>query len=120
MKKISNPFILLYIFTLSLIMFSCQKEVEVEIDPGYLSVKNNSEITYDIFIRNTDKNSSEFLAGKVTGYGSADIPLEYGYTYEIRAVEDNPQGEPDTHNRTLLVKPHIELKWSLPNKQIRN
>lgn len=118
MKKFISLAIIL--FGISIVFSSCQKEDEVEIDPGNLAVINNSESTFSIFIKNVDKESSEMMAGKVVAFGNVDIPLELGYTYEVIAIEDNPQGEPNTYNRTVLVQPHVEMTWSLPNKMIRN
>jgi len=99
-----------------LVFASCQKEVDVEIEPGYILISNQTDVIYSILIRNIDKQMSEQQAGKVLPFAQVEIPLEYGYTYELKAVEENAPGNPNTYNRTILVKPHVDMHWSLPNK----
>lgn len=110
--------LILFIAVLSavIVLSSCQKEEEVIIEPSTLQVQNNSESPFDIYIRNIDKNTVEIYAGNVEGNASLTIPLELGYTYEAKAIEDVSQGEPSTISKSFLVNPHVKLRWNIPFK----
>ncbi|RLD53704.1 MAG: hypothetical protein DRJ05_16000 [Bacteroidetes bacterium] len=96
-------------------MYACQED-EIQLEPGIVSVQNNSTTPLDIYHKNIDLGDIDYTsAGTVLANSSLDIALSVGYNYQFKAIEFNPEKSEESFIvETILVKPHNETVWLIP------
>ncbi|MCD4682145.1 MAG: hypothetical protein K8R86_02575 [Bacteroidales bacterium] len=110
---------------LSIVLFSslatitsCSFEDEIVIEPGNLVIYNNSDLQFELTIKNIDNEDQTVVSESILKSNSQEsIPLEKGYAYEAIAIENNPEkSDPTVFTKTFLIDAHQDTEWCIPSK----
>jgi|GEM_PF-5276243 len=115
MKKKTTFYFLLVI--ISAFLVSCNKNDEVYIEPGYLVIDNSSGQEFDLYLDNLDHPEKSIgYAGSVQANTRVILRPEIGYTYQVKAEENNPSGGiPEVLIEVFTITPYQQETWSIPD-----
>ncbi len=113
--KLTNLAIILIGF---LTLFSaCSFEDEIELDQGKFIVYNNSNSSFDLVIDNMNlEGQSETIELSIESNTSMNIPLDKGYSYEVKAMEvSGGQTELSVYSTIITIEAHRDTEWYIPS-----
>ena len=117
--KSGNKTKLIGVLFIALILFSsCSFEDEIILEPGNLVIFNNSDLQFELTIKNIDNEDQIVVSESILKSNSQEsIPLEKGYAYEAIAIENNPEkSDPTVFTKTFLIDAHQDIEWCIPSK----
>ena len=117
--KTGNATKLFGVLFIALILFSsCSFEDEIILEPGNLVIFNNSDLQFELTIKNIDNEDQTVVSESILKSNSQEsIPLEKGYAYEAIAIENNPEkSDPTVFTKILLIDAHQDIEWCIPSK----
>jgi hypothetical protein len=115
MKK-KTAFYLLPVIA-GIFLMSCNKNDEVFIEPGYLVIENSSGQVFDLYLDNLDEPEKSIgYAGSVQANTRITLRPEIGYTYQVKAEENDPSGGiPEVLIEVFTITPYQQEVWNIPD-----
>ncbi len=117
-KKGITIFLSIVLFSSLITITSCSFEDDIVLEPGNLVVYNNSDLQFELTIKNIDNEDQTVVSESILKSNSQEsIPLEKGYAYEAIAIENNPEkSDPTVFTKTFLIDAHQDIEWCIPSK----
>ncbi|RLC55716.1 MAG: hypothetical protein DRH89_07140 [Candidatus Cloacimonadota bacterium] len=100
------------------IFSACSFEDEIEPYQGQFTVINSSNSSFDLTIENANlKEQVATIEKTIEGNSSMNIPLDKGYTYDVKASEvKNGQPSLSVYSTSITIEAHKDIEWTIPTE----
>ncbi len=97
---------------------SCSFEDEIVLDPGNITVFNDTPSPYEISIQNIDLNNQITLPNLLIDSGNNHtFPLDKGYSYQLTATEATfGKTVKNSFTKVFLIGPYSDNTWHILGK----
>ncbi len=100
------------------IFSACSFEDEIEPYQRQFTVINSSNSSFDLTIENANlKEQVATIEKTIEGNSSMNIPLDKGYTYDVKASEvKNGQPSLSVYSTSITIEAHKDIEWTIPTE----